>query len=93
MQSKIAPATIHPSAQSPRAALAAISLAALLACGPAVAQGNSPGASAAAYAPGRILVMPRAGLPDAALARILNENGGGGRGVGSSCIDCRGARW
>lgn len=38
-----------------------------------------------AYASGRILVLPRAGLPDAALERILREQGGGkARRVGRS---------
>lgn len=37
------------------------------------------------WAPGRILVMPRAGLPEAALAKILKENGSGkARRVGNS---------
>ncbi len=41
--------------------------------------GASPVAAqdAAAFVPGRVLLMPKAGLPDAALARILQDNGGG----------------
>lgn len=70
---------------SRRFRMAAVPLAAVLACGSAIAQGQGQGpgvgqSTAAArqdFAPGRILVMPRAGLPEAALARILNENGGG----------------
>jgi subtilisin family serine protease len=66
-----------------RFAMAALSLAAALACGGAAAQGNSPGSES--FAAGRILVMPRAGMPEAALAAILKENGGGkARRVGKS---------
>lgn len=67
-----------------RFAAAGVALAAALACGGAVAQAAAPGAEAA-YAPGRILLKGRAGLPDAALARILTENGGGkARRIGKS---------
>jgi thermitase len=70
---------------SGRFVLAAVSVAAALACGSALAQGQAGTATTEAYAPGRILVMPRAGLPDTALARILNENGGGkARRIGKS---------
>jgi thermitase len=70
---------------SGRFVLAAVSVAAALACGSALAQGQAGTATTEAYAPGRILVMPRAGLPDSALARILNENGGGkARRIGKS---------
>ncbi|MBK9360818.1 MAG: S8 family serine peptidase [Rubrivivax sp.] len=63
--------------------LALAAALALLGAGPAAAQ--AAGAAQAEYAQGRILVMPRAGLPDAALARILNDNGKGkGRRVGKS---------
>lgn len=63
--------------------LALAAALALLGAGPAAAQ--AAGAAQAEYAQGRILVMPRAGLPDAALARILNDNGKGkGSRVGKS---------
>jgi hypothetical protein len=66
-----------------RFAVAALSLAAALACGGAAAQGNSPGSES--FAAGRVLVMPRAGMPEGALAAILKENGGGkARRVGKS---------
>jgi subtilisin family serine protease len=66
-----------------RFALAALPLAAALAFGGAAAQGNSPGTES--FAAGRILVMPRAGMPDGALAAILKEHGGGkARRVGQS---------
>jgi len=63
-----------------RTAFAAAALVVLGTCsGVVLAQG------ADAYAPGRILVMPRAGVPEAALARILKDNGGGNaRRVGNS---------
>jgi subtilisin family serine protease len=74
---------------SGRFVLVALSLAAAMACGGAVAQGqggghgNSPGS--ATFAAGRILVMPRAGMPDASLDKILGQHGGGkGRRVGRS---------
>jgi hypothetical protein len=70
---------------SSRFAVAAVSVAAALACGGVSAQGKATTPTTEAYAPGRILVMPRAGLPDSALARILNENGGGkARRIGKS---------
>lgn len=66
-----------------RAALAAASLlmlgAAILAPRPALAQ-----AAEAGWAPGRLLVMPRAGLGDAQLDRILKPHGGQARRVGRS---------
>jgi thermitase len=60
---------------SNRLVRSAIAVAALvvLGAGPGVAFAQAE----KAYAPGRILVMPRAGMPEAALAKILNENGGG----------------
>jgi len=68
-----------------RFAVAVVSLAAGLTCGSAIAQSNSTSATSQAYAAGRILVMPRAGLADAALDKILKENGGGkARRVGKS---------
>jgi len=45
-----------------------------------------PEASADTYARGRILVMPRPGLPDAELAKILSVHGGKGRKITSSGI-------
>ena len=64
-------------------AVTAVALAAAIACTPAFAQARPGGASS--YAPGRVLVMPRAGLPDAALSNILKENGAGNaRAVGRS---------
>ena len=36
------------------------------------------------WAKGRILVMPRAGLPEKDMARILGEHGGKGRKIGQS---------
>jgi hypothetical protein len=68
-----------------RFAVAALSLAAALACGGAAAQGrgNNPGTES--FSPGRILVMPRAGMPDDALDKILGQQGGGkGRRVGKT---------
>jgi hypothetical protein len=57
--------------------VAAVSVAAAMACGGALAQGKAGTATTEAYAAGRILVMPRAGLPDAALGKVLTENGAG----------------
>lgn len=46
-----------------------------------------PDTSPASFVAGRILVMPRAGLADAALAGILKEHGGGkGRRIGASAL-------
>lgn len=57
---------------------ATVAAAAMLACMPAAAQSET-------FAAGRILVMPRAGLADGALARILAEHGAGqARRVGRS---------
>lgn len=64
-------------------AAAAVAAAVAMACVPAAAQ-RSPG-QPESFAPGRILVMPRAGMPEAALGRIVKENGGGtARRVGQS---------
>ena len=61
-------------------ATTAMSLAATLSCGNAVAQAGPEG-----FATGRILVMPRAGLPEAALGAILKGNGAGAaRRIGQS---------
>lgn len=63
----------HPIKKSfSRAALSAALFAALGALSaPSLAQGNLE------FAPGRILVMPKAGLPEAALTKILEQDGGG----------------
>lgn len=51
------------------------------------AQPAAPTATADDFAPGRILVLPRAGLNDAAFAKILGEQGGGhARRVGNSTL-------
>jgi subtilisin family serine protease len=73
-----------PFTASPRFfAVAGIAFAAALTCVPASAQ--RAGTDTEVYAPGRILLMPRAGLNDSALARILKEQGGGkARRVGQS---------
>lgn len=64
---------------------ASVTLAAALGGGGVSAQTTPDLGSAQAYASGRILVMPRSGLPEAALAKILNESGGGkARRVGKS---------
>lgn len=55
-----------------RAAIASAVLASLVSV--EVAGATPP---AEDFAAGRILLMPKAGLPDAALARILKDNGGG----------------
>lgn len=77
--------------QSPRSKqvtlqLSGLALAVTLAFLPAAPlSAQIASAPTADYAAGRILVMPRAGLPDAALARILKDNGNGkGRRVGQS---------
>jgi thermitase len=68
-----------------RLGLTATSLAASLACGSAMAQGQSASAPGRDFAPGRILVMPNAGMSDAALDKLLREHGGGkGKRVGQS---------
>lgn len=60
--------------------VAAVSIAALLACSGVAAQ-----PATGEFAPGRILVMPRAGMPDAVMDKILKEQGAGkARRVGKS---------
>ena len=60
-------------------------MASALCCGTLAAQPVQQAPVNEAFALGRILVMPRAGLPDAALAKILNEQGGGkARRIGNS---------
>lgn len=73
---QITTAFCNPTTAATRFALGAVSLAAALACSPAAAQGRAPSATQEAFAAGRIIVMPRAGLPEAALGKILNEHGG-----------------
>lgn len=51
----------------------------------ASAQRAAAAGSAEGFVPGRLLVMPRAGMPEKALARIIAEHGGGNaRRVGKS---------
>ena len=60
-------------------------MASALCCGTLAAQPVLQAPATEAFASGRILVMPRAGMSDVALARILSEQGGGkGRRVGKS---------
>src|SRR3954451_22370458 len=47
---------------------------------------GSHAASSEAWAKGRILVMPRAGLPEHEFARILGEHGGKARKIGQSSL-------
>jgi hypothetical protein len=48
-------------------------------------EGRGPGVNKRlGWAKGRILIMPRAGLPEKELARILGEHGGKGRKIGQS---------
>lgn len=77
--------TINRKSNIGRFAVAALSVASALACSGAAAQAFAVNSAEPAFAPGRILVMPRAGLPDAALSKILDDNGGGKtRRVGKS---------
>ncbi len=63
----------------------AVALAAAISCGHASAQSPQQTTSAENLVPGRILVMPRAGVSDAALSKILKDNGGGrGRRIGQT---------
>ena len=65
--------------------MAAVSAAAALACANVAAQGNGSSPGSESFAAGRILVMPRAGMPEDALDKILKDNGGGkARRVGRS---------
>ncbi len=77
----------HPRAVAPsgpfalNCTAAAVAIAAALVCAPATAQ-RAAGRTDV-FAPGRIIVMPRAGMPEETLDKILNENGGGkGRRAG-----------
>ncbi|MBN9131750.1 MAG: peptidase S8, partial [Nitrosospira multiformis] len=48
-------------------------------------EGRGPGVhKPLGWAKGRILVMPRAGLPEKELAKVLGEHGGKGRKIGQS---------
>jgi len=54
-------------------------------CGGSLAQQVKPATDTVEFASGRILVMPHAGLPDQALARIVKDSGGtGSRRIGQS---------
>jgi len=57
--------------------LVSASLTIALVSGPAGAQGNSAGATGSMHAPGRILVMPNAGMSDAAMDKLVKDVGGG----------------
>jgi thermitase len=59
-------------------------LGTLLASAPLAASAQSPGTSTQEWAPGRILVMPRAGLPDTELDKVVRVHGGKARRVGQS---------
>ena len=64
---------------------ARLSLMAAAAMGLAAANSSAWAQPAETFVQGRILVMPRAGLPDAALDKILREQGGGkARRIGRS---------
>lgn len=80
------PSHFAPSGPQRRFVVAMLAAAFGLFAGGAAAQAaNSARAASEPFAAGRILVMPRAGLPDAAMARLLREHGGGvGRRVGRS---------
>lgn len=85
MQSKITSTTTLTLKSGGKFVMAAVSLAAALACGPVGAQGSSPGTSRSVYAAGRILVMPHAGMSDGAMEKLVKDNGGGkARRVGKS---------
>jgi subtilisin family serine protease len=63
----------------------AVAAAAALACPAAFAQAGASGAEAFSVAPGRILVMPRAGMSEQKLGALLRENGAGrAQAVGKS---------
>lgn len=54
-------------------------------CGGSLAQRVMPATDTVEFASGRILVMPHAGLPERALARIVKDSGGtGSRRIGQS---------
>lgn len=66
-----------------RTAVVALGLLALFGVGARAAAADP---SAGTPVAGRILVMPRAGLGDAALAAILDQHGGKGRRIGASAL-------
>lgn len=68
-----------------RACLSAVAMFAVLALSPEVAVAQAP-EPAASHAKGRILVMPKAGLPEAEFAKILSLHGGKARKIGSTGI-------
>ena len=63
--------------------VAAVAVAATLACGGASAQ-PAVAADLAEFAPGRIVVMPRAGLSERDMGKILSLNSGKARRLGQS---------
>jgi thermitase len=68
-----------------RFCIAALAAAAALMCGGSLAQRVMPATDTVEFASGRILVMPHAGLPERALARIVKDSGGtGSRRIGQS---------
>lgn len=68
-----------------RCTAAAMAVSAAFACPPTLAQVGPTGTHG--YVPGRLLVMPRAGLSEGALSSILKENGAGNaRQVGRSAL-------
>ena len=68
-----------------RFSVASVPLSAALACGFAGAQTAWPSNADADYAPGRIIVMPRAGMPEHTLSKFLSDQGGGkARRLGNS---------
>ena len=80
MQNVVTTAKVLSSSLNSPYSIAFLSIAAALAWGKVAAQ-----PAAVEFAPGRILVMPRAGMPDAAMDKILKEQGGGkARRVGKS---------
>lgn len=69
------------------APLAAIALAGALAFGSAGVQAQAAADGAYSHATGRVLVMPRAGLSDKVLDKLLRENGGGqSRRIGKTAL-------
>lgn len=77
--------TTRSTALARRFGLAAVPLTAALVCGPLGAQPSNANAPSNGFATGRILVMPRAGLADTALDKIVKDNGGNkGRRIGKS---------
>ena len=82
--------TILAGAASPRRRFAVAILAVFLGLAPVISsaeppEGRGPGMNKPlGWAKGRILVMPRAGLPEKELAKVLGEHGGRGRKIGQS---------